>query len=55
LASFRLEGDVAISWFESRKRARPVEAQWTWKEYNSSHHLALRMSHFQALYGYAPP
>lgn len=35
LASFRLEGDVAISWFESRKRARPVEAQWTWKEFSS--------------------
>ncbi|XP_011043435.1 PREDICTED: uncharacterized protein LOC105138901 [Populus euphratica] len=35
LASFRLEGDVAISWFESRKRARLVEAQWTWKEFSS--------------------
>jgi len=35
LASFRLEGDVTISWFESRKRARPVEAQWIWKEFSS--------------------
>jgi hypothetical protein len=30
-----LEGDVAISWFEYRKRARPVEAQWTWKKFSS--------------------
>ena len=35
LASFRLEGDVAISWFESRKRARPTEAQWTWNEFST--------------------
>ncbi|XP_034895577.1 uncharacterized protein [Populus alba] len=35
LASFRLEGDVAISWFESRERARPVDTQWTWKEFSS--------------------
>ena len=34
LASSRLEGDVAISWFESRKRARPIEPQWTWKEFS---------------------
>lgn len=26
LASFRLEGDVEIFWFEYRKRARPTEA-----------------------------
>jgi hypothetical protein len=30
-----LEGDVVISWFESRKRARPVKAQWTWKKFSS--------------------
>ena len=35
LASFRLEGDVAISWFEFRKRARLIEPQWTWKEFSS--------------------
>jgi hypothetical protein len=26
---------VTISWFESRKRARLVDAQWTWKEFNT--------------------
>jgi hypothetical protein len=35
LASFRLEGDMAISWFESRKRERSTEAQWTWKEFST--------------------
>jgi hypothetical protein len=28
LTSFRLEGDMVISWFESRKRVRPTKAQW---------------------------
>ncbi|XP_034914505.1 uncharacterized protein [Populus alba] len=35
LASFRLEGDMAISWFESKKRERSTEAKWTWKEFST--------------------
>ena len=30
LASFRLQGDVALSWYESKRRERPVSAApWT--------------------------
>ena len=35
LASFRLEGDVTSSWFESVKRARPIQAEWTWEEFST--------------------
>jgi len=35
LASFRLEGDVAIFWFEFRERTRPTKAQLTWKEFST--------------------
>uniref|UniRef100_A0A6N2MLC2 Retrotransposon gag domain-containing protein n=1 Tax=Salix viminalis TaxID=40686 RepID=A0A6N2MLC2_SALVM len=35
LASFRLEGYVTSSWFESRKRARPIQGEWTWEEFST--------------------
>uniref|UniRef100_A0A6N2MJX2 Retrotransposon gag domain-containing protein n=1 Tax=Salix viminalis TaxID=40686 RepID=A0A6N2MJX2_SALVM len=31
----RLEGDVSSSWFESRKRARPLQGEWTWEEFST--------------------
>ena len=35
LASFRLEGDVAIFWFEFRERTRLAKARWIWKEFST--------------------
>ena len=37
LASFRLQGDVALSWYESKRRERPVgAAHWTWEEFSTA-------------------
>ena len=36
LASLRLERDVALSWYESRQRERPVgAAPWIWEEFSA--------------------
>ena len=36
LASFRLQGNVALSWYDSKKKERPAgAAPWSWEEFST--------------------